>query len=106
MKKLIIILIAFGIVGCGYKDKNECVLKEQQKCDGGCANEAYLYCNAEFPPTKAEREQANKMFKGLNRPTFNTLKECIDKNALKNARDYCLSEKVVIFDILFKDINN
>ena len=26
------------------------MLKEQQKCDGGCFYEAFKYCEAEFPP--------------------------------------------------------
>ena len=106
MKNFIIVLIAFGVVGCGYEDRKECVLKEQQKCGGGCANEAYLYCNAEFPPAKAERELKKSGFGRSTMPAFNTLEECIDKTkstfsfSRYKAKKYCLSNKVLVLEDL------
>ena len=51
---LALVLMVFGLVGCGYEDKNECLLKEQQKCDGGCRAEAYTYCEAKFPSAASD----------------------------------------------------
>ena len=112
IKLLLTLATVLLISGCGYADKNECMLKEQQKCEGNCFNEAYFYCEAKFPPTKAQRELADKMTKGLNRPSYKTLKECTDKitggrtSGYKKASEYCKSDKVIIYEEILGIKNN
>ena len=36
------------LVSCGYKDKNECIVKEQQKGDGATRGDVVRYCNDLF----------------------------------------------------------
>ena len=36
------------LVSCGYKDKNECMVKEQQKGDGATRGDVVRYCNDLF----------------------------------------------------------
>ena len=99
------------ISGCGYADNNECMLKEQQKCEGNCFNEAYLYCEAKFPLTKAQRDQAYRMTKGLNRSSYKTLKECTDEviSSIKGlqyitALSYCEGGEVIILEKVLPEV--
>ena len=73
MKKLLTLAFTIVfIVSCGYKDKNECMLKEQQKCDGGCYAEAEQYCAIKHP---SSREQAKS--KEL-RKEYGSYEECFN----------------------------
>ena len=40
------------IASCGYKDKNECIVKEQQKGDGASRGDVIKYCNNLFKKNK------------------------------------------------------
>jgi len=105
---LALVLMVFGIVGCGYKDKNECLLKEQQKCDGGCRAEAYTYCEAKFPPSKEAQENAVKMSQALSnwkpKKAYESLSKCTGDievkklvgNEYEKRSQYCKSDAVVI----------
>ena len=42
------------LVSCGYKDRNECMVKEQQKGDGAKRGDVFRYCNDLFAKKETE----------------------------------------------------
>tara|TARA_B100000780_G_scaffold246390_1_gene190883 strand:+ start:273 stop:572 length:300 start_codon:yes stop_codon:yes gene_type:complete len=71
MNKLLLTLgTVLLISGCGYADKNECMLKEQQKCEGNCFITANKYCSAKFP-TSSEKAKIKEL-----RKKYDSYAEC------------------------------
>jgi len=48
IKSFSVFLMIALLVSCGYKDKNECMVKEQQKGDGATRGDVVRYCNDLF----------------------------------------------------------
>jgi len=86
MKNFIIVLIAFGVVGCGYEDKNECMLKEQQKCDGGCFAEAQQYCETKHP-TPIQQAKSKEL-----RKDYRSYKDCVNSLLDESSTVYRVSQ--------------
>ena len=75
VRSLSVVLLITTLASCGYKDKNECVVAEQQKGAGASRVDIYRYCSSLF-------KEGNAITRKIRLEEGRDFKKTVDKNRL------------------------